>query len=35
MEKSDILHVSVRRIVEFTLQGGDIVPTSLSAMLAG
>ena len=35
MEKSDILHVSVRRIVEFTLQGGDIVPTSLSAMQAG
>lgn len=35
MEKSDILHVSVRRIVEFALQSGDIAPTSLSAMQAG
>lgn len=35
MEISDILHVSVRRIVEFALHGGDIAPTSLSAMQAG
>ncbi|MBR6787468.1 MAG: hypothetical protein IKM26_06075 [Clostridia bacterium] len=35
MEKQDILHVSVRRIVEFSLQGGDIAPASLSAMQAG
>jgi len=33
--KDDILHVSVRHVVEFTLQGGDIAPVSLSAMQAG
>lgn len=35
MAKGDILHVSVRRVVEFTLQGGDISPISLSAMQMG
>lgn len=35
MADSDILHASVRRVVEFTLQGGDIAPVSLAAMQAG
>lgn len=35
MAKDDILHASVRRVVEFTLQGGDIAPVSLAAMQAG
>ena len=35
MEKNDILHISVRRMVEFTLQSGDIRPVSYDAMYAG
>lgn len=35
MAKSDILQASVRRVVEFTLQGGDITPTSINAMQMG
>lgn len=35
MANSDILHASVRRVVEFTLQGGDIAPASLAAMQMG
>ncbi|MBR5232011.1 MAG: hypothetical protein IKW00_07175 [Clostridia bacterium] len=35
MEKEKVLSVSVRRFVEFSLLGGDILPVSLSAMQAG
>ena len=35
MTKNDILHASVRRVVEFTLQSGDIAPTSIAAMQTG
>ena len=30
-----VVRASVRRIVEFTLQGGDIAPVSMAALQAG